>query len=246
LRQAGFVRKLSAPISRWHGPPTQGKGIARWYGAGSLLALVVAALLLGSGVSWHDRRSAELLNRQLIAALVMADTTRAIDLVQAGADPDTQFERPGALSVQQLCDQLLHRSAVHANSSPTALLIACGATWYEGCPYVPEQRWPDAPQLVEAMITHGAHVNVRDRFGTTPLGWASRSNWPNQTLVLLTHGADVNVKDEWENTPLSLAAMFGRAPLNSPIACAWSRGQREKQRRFNRVGPRCTAFGGSN
>ena len=52
------------------------------------------------------------------------------------------------------------------------------------------------------LLDHGADVNAKNEFQTTPLHEAR-----NEAIVklLLVHGADVNARDQWQNTPLRLA-----------------------------------------
>ena len=87
-------------------------------------------LLLGSSVVWlraQQRQYAR--NRQLIAALVSNDTNQALTLVNEGADPNSRYNPPPAPSLKLMLDQLLYRSSVPADNSPTAFLLACGAGW---------------------------------------------------------------------------------------------------------------------
>jgi ankyrin repeat protein len=63
---------------------------------------------------------------------------------------------------------------------------------------------------VNLLLSHGADVNAKDKFGLTPLHWATLHDNEVSADVLLAHGADVNAKDdEVGNTPLIIAAGQG-------------------------------------
>ncbi len=59
---------------------------------------------------------------------------------------------------------------------------------------------------VQALLAHGAKVNVRTKHGATPLHGAARKADPAVLALLLAHGAKVNVQDEDGYTPLHRAA----------------------------------------
>ena len=90
---------------------------------------LVLALCAVCGVWLHRERQQYRLNRQLIAAFVHNDTRQALVLINAGADPNTRAQPTPAPSFNLLLNQLLHRSPPPVNSSPTALMLACGADW---------------------------------------------------------------------------------------------------------------------
>ena len=62
------------------------------------------------------------------------------------------------------------------------------------------------PELIEALIEHGADVNAKDFAGTTVLMYASvYNNNPAIIETLIKHGADINAKDRQGRTALILA-----------------------------------------
>ena len=63
------------------------------------------------------------------------------------------------------------------------------------------------------MLSHGADVNAKDKFGLTPLHWATLHDNEVSADVLLAHGADVNAKDDRGFTPLHLATMKGHKDM---------------------------------
>jgi ankyrin repeat protein len=171
---------------------------------------LVAAFASGPGHGQPAAQKQSALNRQLIVALIHADTKRAIVLVKAGADPNTPYKPTPT------------RSPATKNDSPTALLIACGAEWNaDYATFLAQMRAPEAPQLVQAMLEHGANVRAESRSDYnrpnsdlwTPLLWALRFNRRDTVAALLEHGADVNVQVGNGWTPLMYACLFGRPTL---------------------------------
>jgi ankyrin repeat protein len=59
------------------------------------------------------------------------------------------------------------------------------------------------------MLEGGADVNVRNKYGKTPLHYAAKSGTPENITALLEAGADVNARDMDGWTPLYYAAEFG-------------------------------------
>jgi ankyrin repeat protein len=178
--------------------------------------LVVGAvflLIVGACGLWlHSARRQEALNRQLIAALVRGDAKQALVLVNAGADPNTPVEPLPAASLGQLWNTLVRRSPIPVNHSPTALLIACGASWSKHVRYrsgllrvAYGGNTSDPVQLVEAMLRHGANAEAKDTNGMTPVMWATRQQNTKSLDALLKHGVNVNAISDFGEWPLSYA-----------------------------------------
>ena len=66
---------------------------------------------------------------------------------------------------------------------------------------------------VEAALTAGADVNVRDGLGNTPLIAAAYAGNPDVSRLLLRHGANVHVSNPGHDTPLCAAARAGALAL---------------------------------
>jgi uncharacterized protein len=178
----------------------------------ALITLLLVALLAYVGLWLRAKRRQYALNRQLIAALVKGDDKQALALVNEGADPNTRYKPTPMRTLPSFMMHFFHRSPP-VNNTPTALMIGCGAEWLDDSAAIealPER--PDAPQLVEAMLKHGANINAREKDGLTPLQWATMYNRRNTVWVLLEHGADVNVKDRNEWTALMTAAALDTSP----------------------------------
>jgi len=77
------------------------------------------------------------------------------------------------------------------------------------------------PEIVSALIEHGADVNASDRIANrSPLHWAARYSTPEVVDLLIRHGADLNALNDSGETPL-MAALQGALPKmdgNSPAA----------------------------
>jgi ankyrin repeat protein len=181
----------------------------RWI---ALITLFLLVCLCAASDLWlraEQRQYA--LNRQLIAALMKGDDKQALALVNEDADPNTCYKPKPVPSLRELVRQLLRRPPPSISKSLTALLIACGATGInsdsDDNPFLEE-----VPELVQAMIQHGAKINAKDASGHTPLFCALLSNRLNTVRLLLEHGADANEKDEQGNTPLMLAIGFKLHP----------------------------------
>jgi len=63
--------------------------------------------------------------------------------------------------------------------------------------------------VVEFLLTKGAHVNAKDEFNGTPLQYAAVNGDRELVELLLAKGANVNTIDKWGSTPLHAAARQG-------------------------------------
>jgi ankyrin repeat protein len=70
-------------------------------------------------------------------------------------------------------------------------------------------RQPIRPKI----LLNRAEVDVRGRFGKTPMHLAAKSNRPGMVELLLDHKADVNAQDISHNCPLYIAALYGCADV---------------------------------
>jgi ankyrin repeat protein len=160
----------------------------------------------GCGLWLRSQHRQYALNRQLIAALVKGDDKQALALVNEGADPNTCYKLMPVPSLLQLTRQLLHRSPLPINASPSAFMIACGAPWkYDDEIVAAQRKAPDAAQLVQAMLTHHANINAKDEQSRTLLMWAVMINRSKTARLLLEHGANVNAQAKHGYTPLTYA-----------------------------------------
>ena len=67
--------------------------------------------------------------------------------------------------------------------------------------------------LLRFLLEHGAHINVQDWFGETPLHRASFNGALEVVRLLLEHGADVEAKDNDGETAMRVAARRGHVKV---------------------------------
>jgi hypothetical protein len=185
-----------------------------WIGVVSLLLL-----LLFTGVMDLRVRSQQhqyILDRRLIAALVKNDDQGALWLINQGADPNTTYTPLPAPSLKQLLNCLFHHSTLPVNDSPTALRIVCGECCI-GKGTQPFIHRPDASDLTQTMLQHGAEGNAKGIGGWTALHYAVINRRPNTVAVLLKHGVDVNARTNGSATPLYLAVLNNKNNKSADI-----------------------------
>lgn len=139
-------------------------------------------------------------NERLKVALLSGDNQGVRDALNGGADPDLQMTSraaaPGHLSSMIDAIRLLfHRALQPAPNSKTALMQAANYS---------------KPEMVEALLQHGAHVNTRLNNGTTALLLASNKRSLEILTALLAKGANLHDHMQDGATPLLLAAQYGQ------------------------------------
>jgi ankyrin repeat protein len=81
---------------------------------------------------------------------------------------------------------------------------------------------------VQFLLAHGAEVDKRDSFGSTPLLSTAQLGYVELSLFLMQNGADVNARDDIMNyTPLHYAAEAGKADLLEALLLAGGRANTE-------------------
>jgi ankyrin repeat protein len=63
------------------------------------------------------------------------------------------------------------------------------------------------------LLSDGADIEAKDRFGQTPLHWASHLGHEQVVIELLDHGAYIEAKDDNGWTPLHMASRNGHVPV---------------------------------
>ncbi len=67
------------------------------------------------------------------------------------------------------------------------------------------QMWAKEESIPALLLTNGAHINVRDYEGNTPLHYAAEAVRSNTVVLLLQHHAERAAKNKMGQTPLNLA-----------------------------------------
>ena len=65
------------------------------------------------------------------------------------------------------------------------------------------------------LLQHGADVDVKNKYGLTPLMWAANNGHSDIASLLLQHGANIEAKDEDGRTPLMYASSWGHTDTAS-------------------------------
>jgi ankyrin repeat protein len=63
------------------------------------------------------------------------------------------------------------------------------------------------------LLAKGARLDVKGRYGSTPLHWAARNGHTTVAELLVAHKADVNAVNQRGLTPLGVALKNGRAEM---------------------------------
>ena len=67
----------------------------------------------------------------------------------------------------------------------------------------------DGIQLITLLLEYGADINKANRYGQTPLYWASYIGNTQAVSLYLQHGADVDKAEQYGRTPLFWASLQG-------------------------------------
>ncbi|KJV35485.1 ankyrin repeat domain-containing protein [Luteibacter yeojuensis] len=153
-----------------------------------------------------EERQPAIRDGALLEAIRAGDVARAVALVEAGANPDTEAEagdrdqRPvltlAALSADtRLLRALIARGAQvdRPHHGVTALLAACRDSWH------------GRPDAVLTLLTNGANAKATDAEGNTALHGAVLSAEPTVAAMLLDAGAPVDAVNAAGETPLAIA-----------------------------------------
>jgi len=150
----------------------------------------------------------------LYAAARHGHSARALELLQAGADPH-------ALPPADARDQrsLLALAAVLPELDVLRALIAQGVdinqahSGMTALIAVTRDSWHGRPDAVTTLIANGADPSVADADGNTPLHHAARSTDPSVAALLCNAGAEIAARNRDGVTPLGMACACGNWPL---------------------------------
>jgi ankyrin repeat protein len=187
-----------------------------------LIACVMLTLGFGMVSFWvHRQRRQQLMDHQLMDAIWAADTNRALDLLEQGADANAGEISTKLPSFWQKVNNVLRGHHLETSTGTTALMVnfifnSPYTTPWRLIPLVTQRR----DTLTRALLRHGAHINARDENGCTALFWAVEHADGNTVSLLLRCGADPTLADDYGNTPLHRAAWNGHlAMLRAILQC---------------------------
>ena len=133
-------------------------------------------------------------DHDLVVAIKRRDTTAAIDLLDKGADPNTQDVQSPLRPTNPIL-RLLNGLHHQDGTSAIALLYV---------PYIDPEFHYGSPTVVEpiqenilltrALLEHGASVNGRDWQGVSVLHWAAAAGHAQTVKLLLEHHANPNIE----------------------------------------------------
>ena len=85
--------------------------------------------------------------------------------------------------------------------------------WKNNTPLHNAAQFNETPEILDALIHHGAWVNARNKNDDTPLHNAAKFSETSEIIdALIRHGADVNAKNKADDTPLHNAAGSNENP----------------------------------
>lgn len=152
-----------------------------------LVMVVFCSLVLVVACVWLRRMDRqERLSRQLIAAIKRDDTKTAIQVLEQGADANVRDELDNARGLPAILDLLFGETP----TAPTPLLLSLYR--HDNPNGSPGVFTPESPELVSALLSHGAQVNVRNVEKGSPIYYAIISGKARTARLLIEHGADVS------------------------------------------------------
>src|SRR5579871_1796797 len=145
--------------------------------------------------------------RWLLAALQNERIVRAQELIRQGAD----------LSVRDLDGgTALYIALAHGCFAAVTPLLEAGADPNVPGPYetypihlAAEYGRAEAPQLLEALLAHGARIDSQDHEGATAIFLAGKSADAETVHTLQRHGADINDHNNQLDTALTFTCCWG-------------------------------------
>ena len=152
----------------------------------------------------------EALDAALFTAARAGRVERALELLEAGADPHAlpaagqRDQRSLATLAAVLPDLRLLRALIaqgidlnHAHAGMTPLLAATRDSWH------------GRPDAVTTLLANGADPRAADREGNTPLHHAARSSDPGVAALLRDAAAEIDALNHEGVTPLGIACVAG-------------------------------------
>jgi hypothetical protein len=172
-----------------------------------LLTLILLPVLI-SGI-WYGRQVRQQhLDHALIEAIKREDTKTTTSLLDQGADANATDKPYIPMTLKSallgMWDRIKgDKTFEDKNVYSSALLLPYHSGVLinrTGIIAIPEPN--DNPELVKALLEHGANPYFADELGTTILHYAVEHNHTETVKVLLEHHVNPNIQDHEGKTPL--------------------------------------------
>ena len=172
----------------------------RFYLAGVVLVAVGACVCVERCSSKRRQENGE----ALLKAITLGNVSRAIELLEAGADPNTRERVSVSDNLAYVGGSLWSRHKLRQISSQATPIVALirGGNGIDGA----SPRHPNL-QLLRALLDHGADPNLRVG-ADTPLALSSILPDDAYCRLLIAHGAKVELKNQYGTSALMVACMW--------------------------------------
>jgi len=141
-------------------------------------------------------------NKELLKAVLAGNNHRAIQLIDAGADPNSTFGETGPT--------VLHHAAGHGMNELVDSLIGRGArSDVRDSAQATPLHWAATvgrKDTVDRLLQYAGDIDARTARGETPLHRAARHGRTDVARLLIEKGADRDARNVDEMTPFEVAS----------------------------------------
>lgn len=178
------------------------------------LLVLMTGLLIGIGRAWSQER----LDRRLVRAVTLGDSTKVDRLLSQGANARALIHfGPQPSFPTHLWNILMHRSPAPTEKGMSILMQAiyqASGDWsVANTP--PKMAKPRSRKIAVALIEHGSDLEMADTCGNTPLTMAAEDD-EDLALLLLAHGAKAGRTDT-QQYDLQTAVLKGEHRLTAAL-----------------------------
>lgn len=160
----------------------------------------------------------------LVVGIVMAmrmDHAQRLYFFQKVFVAAMSLSRDGSLKLAVDADDVVRaEAALNKGADPNHLAREGGTLLMEVC----EHHAPHSVEMANALLAHGADVNIKDDEGNTALMAAAWGSSDKMVQLLLQHGAKVDAENQKQKNAVYFAKVFGdkRIILRLEIAMSQS------------------------